>query len=71
MTIQTLTFIHELLTEEERKAANIKKWFCERLYTAEDKGEPTEQLEKDRELATRSHNRAYNALVEFESHEWQ
>lgn len=71
MTIKTLTFIHELLTEEEKKTAGIKKWCCERLYTAEDKGEPTEQLKKDRELATINHNKAYNALVEFESHEWQ
>ena len=70
MTIKTLTFIHELLIERESKDASLEKWCRNCLINAEDKGEPTEQLSKDKELATQNHNKSYEALREFECHEW-
>lgn len=70
MTIKTLTFIHQLLIEEEAKTARIEKWIREQLYAAEDEGKPTEQLTKDKEFAFKNHSQAFDALHEFESHEW-
>ena len=70
MTIKTLTFIHQLLIEEEAKTARLEKWCREQLYTAEDEGKPTEQLAKEKDMMSRNHSKALEALAEFENHEW-
>ena len=71
MTIKTLTFIHELLIEEEAKTARIEKWCRESLYAAEEEGKPTEELRKDKERAFEHHGEALAALQDFENHEWR
>lgn len=71
MTIKTLTFIHQLLIEEEAKTSRIEKWTREQLYAAEDEGKPTEELTKDKDRAFKHHSEALAALQDFENHEWR
>ena len=71
MTIKTLTFIHELLIEEEAKTARIEKWCRESLYAAENEGKPTEELKKEKDMASKFHSEALAALQDFENHEWR
>lgn len=77
MTIKTLSFIHDLLVEEERKALRVSDWLYEIYAKARDDFEdgkiPESEVnpkEKEYETARSYHGKAYEALREFEAKEW-
>lgn len=77
MTIKTLSYIHNLLVNDEQKASLKKKWMWDELCHAErdyDEG----AISKERYLsfqeqyneAKADYSRACDALREFEEKEW-
>lgn len=71
MTIKTLTFIHDLLTEETEKRRLANKWISEIYQKAVDEDAPNVQtLEEQKETAWNKYFEASRALDEFEQKEW-
>ena len=77
MTIKTLSFIHDLLVEEERRALRVSDWLYDIYAKARDDFEDgkiseseVKSKEKEYDTAKSYHSKAYDALREFEAKEW-
>ena len=71
MTVKTLTYIHELLKEEDRRQAGAYKLIRDAAQRANEEDAPNKQtLHEQEQRAWQRHVEALNALAEFESKEW-
>ena len=78
MTIKTLSFIHDLLVNEEHSAALKLKWYHESDYSPaidmyKEKSMTKaryEEIKAKHDELYEKHERALDALIEFEAKEW-
>lgn len=77
MTIDTLCYINNLLTENESKANYKRKWVWETLADASDKFEigaiskvEYETIQEQYEIAKAEHNAAKDALDDWKRRSW-
>lgn len=71
MTVKTLSHIHELLKEEEKRCAGAYKIAHEAYYKAAEEDAPnTKTLDEMQKKMRRKHTEARLALEEFEAKEW-
>ena len=70
MSVETLTLIHELLTEEERQSREAYEKI-NALYQAPNKLWEIAPLKKQHETAKERYTKAHDALTNFEAQEWK
>lgn len=71
MTIKTLTYIHQLLIEDEARRRKAREIARKAYHEAEDTDADNLPDMEDIYRATgESWNKAHDALAEFEAHEW-
>lgn len=74
MTFETLMLIHRLLEQEEIRTNEAYKKARALQHEYEETGKDKSAIKWQEETADnfmKIHNKAYNALAEFEQHEWR
>lgn len=71
MTIKTLTYIHNLLIENEKKTMGARKTVSQALKKAEEENaDNIETLKRVNEETFRAWSKAFDSLKDFEAQEW-
>lgn len=72
MTFETLNLIHQLLQREELDRRAMLDRAADRLKEAYESGDEKgiEAAKEDKDFARRLHDKALDALNEFNDHEW-